>query len=129
MGDVADRQLLPAVGAGQLPAEGPGGGVVVLLEGEDLGSKLVEVFEVVGGEQSASAQLRGPFSTTQKTRLAEAYGSVLMTWSTSAVAQRGGPAVRAQGTASPAIVFSPMRSKGSTRSIASSRDLRSADPV
>jgi hypothetical protein len=37
------------VGAGELPAEGPGGGVVVLLEGEDLGGELVEVLEVVAG--------------------------------------------------------------------------------
>ena len=37
--------------------------------------------------RSAAAQFRceAPLSTTQKTRFAEAYGSVLMTWSTSAV--------------------------------------------
>jgi hypothetical protein len=37
------------VGAGELPAEGPGGGVVMLLEGEDLGGELIEVLEVIGG--------------------------------------------------------------------------------
>jgi hypothetical protein len=40
------------VGAGELPVEGPGGGVVVLVEGEDLGGELIElieVLEVVGG--------------------------------------------------------------------------------
>lgn len=36
------------VGAGELPAEGPGGGVVVLIESEDLGGELIEVLEVVG---------------------------------------------------------------------------------
>ena len=36
------------VGAGELPVEGRGGDVVVLLEGEDLGGELIEVFEVVG---------------------------------------------------------------------------------
>ena len=41
------------VGAGELPAERPGGGVVVLLEGEDLGGEFIEVFEVVGGEELA----------------------------------------------------------------------------
>ena len=41
------------VGTGELPAEGPGGGVVVLLEGEDLGGELIEVLEVVGGEELA----------------------------------------------------------------------------
>jgi hypothetical protein len=41
------------VGAGELPVEGPGGGVVVLSEGEDLGGEGLEVLEVVGGEQLA----------------------------------------------------------------------------
>ena len=36
------------VGAGELPVEGRGGGVVVLLEGEDLGRELIEVREVAG---------------------------------------------------------------------------------
>ena len=36
------------VGAGELPVEGPGGGVVVLLEGEDLGGELIQALEVVG---------------------------------------------------------------------------------
>jgi hypothetical protein len=43
-------QELVEVGAGELPVEGPGGGVVVLLEGEDLGGELVEVLEVVRSE-------------------------------------------------------------------------------
>jgi len=41
------------VGTGELPVEGPGGGVVVLLEGEDLGGELIEVLEVVRGEELA----------------------------------------------------------------------------
>ena len=41
------------VGAGELPVEGPGGCVVVLLEGEDLAGELIEVLEVVGGEEFA----------------------------------------------------------------------------
>ena len=32
------------VGAGELPVEGPGGGVVMLLEGEDLSGELIEVY-------------------------------------------------------------------------------------
>jgi len=36
------------VGAGEFPVEGPGGGVVVLLEGEDLGGELIQALEVVG---------------------------------------------------------------------------------
>jgi hypothetical protein len=35
------------VGAGELPVEGPGGRVVVLFGGEDLGGDLIEVLEVV----------------------------------------------------------------------------------
>ena len=46
-------QELVEVGAGESPVEGPGGGVVVLLEGEDLGGELVQVLEVVGGEELA----------------------------------------------------------------------------
>jgi hypothetical protein len=42
---------------GRTPVPGarrePGGGVVVLLEGEDLGGELIEVLEVVGGEELA----------------------------------------------------------------------------
>jgi hypothetical protein len=41
------------VGSGELPAEGPGGDVVKLLEGQDLGGELIEVLEVVGGEELA----------------------------------------------------------------------------
>jgi hypothetical protein len=41
------------VGAGELRVEGPGDGVVVLLEGEDLGGELIEVLGVVGGEELA----------------------------------------------------------------------------
>jgi hypothetical protein len=41
------------VGAGELPVEGPGGGVVALFEREDLGGELIEVFEVVGGQELA----------------------------------------------------------------------------
>jgi len=37
------------IGSGELPVEGPGGGVVVLLEGEDLGGELVGIFEVTRG--------------------------------------------------------------------------------
>jgi hypothetical protein len=46
-------QELIEVGAGELPAEGPGGSVVVLFEGEDLRGEAVEVAEVVGSEQFA----------------------------------------------------------------------------
>ena len=46
-------QELVEVGAGELPVEWPGGGVVVLLESEDLGGELAEVLEVVGGEELA----------------------------------------------------------------------------
>ena len=41
------------VGSGELPAEGPGCGVVVPFEGEDLGGELVEALEVVGGQELA----------------------------------------------------------------------------
>ena len=41
------------VGSGEFPSEGPGGGVVVLFEGEDLGGELIKVFEVVGGQELA----------------------------------------------------------------------------
>jgi hypothetical protein len=46
-------QELVEVGAGELPAEWPGGGVVVLFEGEDLGGEGFQVLEVVRGEQFA----------------------------------------------------------------------------
>jgi len=46
-------QELVEVGAGELPVEWPGGGVVVPLEGKDLGGELVEIFEVVRGEELA----------------------------------------------------------------------------
>jgi hypothetical protein len=36
------------VSAGELPVERPGGGVVVLLEGEDLPGEAIQVPEVVG---------------------------------------------------------------------------------
>ena len=49
-GVVAERG---EVGAGEFPVEWPGGGVVVLLEGEDLRSEGRWVLEVVGGEQLA----------------------------------------------------------------------------
>ncbi|HXC84462.1 MAG TPA: hypothetical protein VNV62_21645 [Trebonia sp.] len=39
---------LVEVGAGELPVEWPGGGVVVLFEGEDLLRELVQALEVVG---------------------------------------------------------------------------------
>jgi hypothetical protein len=46
-------QELVEVGAGESPVEGPGGGVVVLFEGEDLLGEVAEVAEVVGGEELA----------------------------------------------------------------------------
>jgi hypothetical protein len=46
-------QELVEVGSGELPVEWAGHGVVVVLEGEDLGFELVRVLEVVGGEQLA----------------------------------------------------------------------------
>src|ERR1700684_2600904 len=46
-------QKLSEGGAGELPAEWAGGGVVVLFEGEDLLGEAVQVAEVVGGEQLA----------------------------------------------------------------------------
>src|SRR5439155_19425614 len=46
-------QELVEVGAGELPVEWPGSGVVVLLEGEDLGGEGLRVLEVVGGEKFA----------------------------------------------------------------------------
>ncbi|WP_187366246.1 hypothetical protein [Trebonia kvetii] len=46
-------QELVEVGAGESPAERPCGGVVVLLEGEDLVGELVGALEVVGGEELA----------------------------------------------------------------------------
>ena len=47
------RQELVEIGAGESPVEWPGGGVVVLLEGEDLGGELVQALEVVGGQELA----------------------------------------------------------------------------
>ena len=41
-------QELVEVGAGESPGEGPGLGVVVVLEGEDLLGEVVQVVEVVG---------------------------------------------------------------------------------
>jgi hypothetical protein len=41
-------QELVEVGAGELPVEWPGGGVVVLFEGEDLHRELVQALKVVG---------------------------------------------------------------------------------
>lgn len=41
------------VGAGETSGRRSGGGVVVLLEGEDLGGEFIEVFEVVEGEELA----------------------------------------------------------------------------
>jgi hypothetical protein len=53
------------VGSGELPAEGPGGGVVVLFEGEDLGGELIEILEVVGREELALVTARA--RTTKET--------------------------------------------------------------
>ncbi len=46
-------QELAGVGTGELPVVGPGHGIVVLLEDQDLDGKLVQVLEVVGTEQRA----------------------------------------------------------------------------
>jgi hypothetical protein len=43
-------QELVEVGSGEPPVEGPGSGVVVVLEGEDLLGEVVQVVEVVGGQ-------------------------------------------------------------------------------
>ncbi len=46
-------QELAGVGTGELPVVGPGHGIVVLLEDQDLDGKLVQVIEVVGTERRA----------------------------------------------------------------------------
>jgi hypothetical protein len=46
-------QELVEIGADEPPVEWPGGGVVVVFEGEDLDAEVVQALEVVGDEQLA----------------------------------------------------------------------------
>jgi hypothetical protein len=65
------------VAAGELPVEGPGGRVVVLLEGEDLTGELIEVLEVVGGQELSDAALV-PHPRQQHIRHVEAGIGILL---------------------------------------------------